>query len=82
MVRKAQAEAGTLLQAALEESVRRFEHYLQWSSEKNDANEGDAPKGHDSVPQNERSTGVLALDSLLACFSLLQLTLLAVASEA
>ena len=63
MVRKAQAEAGTLLQAALEESVCRFEHYLQWSSDRNDANEGDAPKGHDGASQNERSTRVVALDS-------------------
>ena len=52
-----------LLQAALEESVRRFEHYLQWSSERNEANEGDGPKGHDDASQNERSTRLVALDS-------------------
>jgi hypothetical protein len=52
-----------LLQAALEETVRCFEHYLQWSSDRNDANGGDAPKGHDGASQNERSTRVVALDS-------------------
>ena len=71
-----------LLQAALEESVRSFEHYLQWSSDRNDANEGDAPKGHDGASQNERLTRVVALDSIYWPVSLLQLTLLPVASEA
>ena len=31
--------------------------------DRNDANEGDASKGHDGASQNERSTRVVALDS-------------------
>jgi hypothetical protein len=52
-----------LLQAALEETVRRFEHSLQRSSDGNDTHEGSLPKGHDGVSQNERSARVVALDS-------------------
>src|SRR5215216_3334183 len=45
-----------LLQAALEETVRRFEHSLQQrSSDENDTDEGDLPKGDDGASPNECS---------------------------
>jgi hypothetical protein len=52
-----------LLQAALEETVRCFEHYLQRSSDGKDADEDDLPKGDDGASRNECSTRVVALDS-------------------
>jgi DDE family transposase len=52
-----------LLQAALEETVRCFEHYLQRSSDGNDTDEGDLPKGGEGASRNKCSTRVVALDS-------------------
>ena len=52
-----------VLQAALEETVHRFEHSLQRFSDGNDTDEGSQPKGDDGASRNECSTRVVALDS-------------------
>ena len=50
-----------LLQAALEEMVRRFEHGLRRPAEENDT--GSPPRRHDDDSPEERPTRVVALDS-------------------